>query len=233
MGTVVHNCPRCGSRQVTLDCLGSTWVAKQAWMNLAEAFFVCRACHSSCILLLRQRQNDKTLESWLESTNGLENTKLDLTNMVQITNVLNKIDVRAEPPPDHLPPNIREVFLEANRCLVAECWNAAAAMYRLVLDLSTKSILPNSDEPNANVRRSLGLRLQWLFDNGKLPVDLKELSTCIQQDGNDGAHDGTLTQEDAEDLRDFCFELTRRLFTEPERVRLAEERRKRRRAEKA
>jgi len=92
-------------------------------------------------------------------------------------------------------------------------------------------MLPAEDVPglNGKTRRDLGLRLPWLFDNGKLPGDLRELSTCVHQDGNDGAHQGTLTKEDAEDLLDFTLGLLERIFTEPERLRLAQERRDKRR----
>jgi Domain of unknown function (DUF4145) len=71
--------------------------------------------------------------------------------------------------------------------------------------------------------------LQWLFERGYLPSDLRELSTCIREDGNDGAHAGTLTKQDAEDLLDFTRALLERLYTEPQRLRLAEERRRMRR----
>jgi hypothetical protein len=88
------------------------------------------------------------------------------------------------------------------------------------------------EEPglNSKTRRDLGLRLPWLFDNGILPADLRALSSCVREDGNDGAHAGTLKKEDAQDLLDFTTALLERIFTEPERLRLAEERRAQRRA---
>jgi len=69
----------------------------------------------------------------------------------------------------------------------------------------------------------------WIFDNGILPESLRDLSSCVREDGNDGAHAGTLSKDDAEDLCDFTYVLLERLYTEPERVRLAEERRSLRR----
>ena len=85
---------------------------------------------------------------------------------------------------------------------------------------------------NARVRRDLGLRLPWLFTNGRLPEALKELSSCIKEDGDDGAHAGTLSEPDAQDLLDFTTALLERIYTEPERLRLARERRDARRAPK-
>lgn len=88
-------------------------------------------------------------------------------------------------------------------------------------------LLPVKDENglNKSIRRSLGLRLRWLFDNKILPEALKELATCIKEDGNDGAHSGTLTKEDIEDQRDFTFAILERLHTEPEKLRIAKQRR--------
>jgi hypothetical protein len=54
---------------------------------------------------------------------------------------------------------------------------------------------------------------------------------CIKEDGNDGAHEGTLKKEDAEDILDFTVALLSRLYTEPERLRLAKLRRDKRRGE--
>jgi hypothetical protein len=107
-------------------------------------------------------------------------------------------------------------------------------MFRMCVDLATRSMLPSGEEAglNAKTRRDLGLRLPWLFERGYLPADLRELSTCIREDGNDGAHAGTLMREDAEDLLDFTRALLERVYTEPERLRLAEERRVARRRER-
>lgn len=105
-------------------------------------------------------------------------------------------------------------------------------MFRLCVDMATRGMLPAEGAeggPNAKQRRDLGLRLPWLFDNGKLPEGLRDLSHCIKEDGNDGAHAGTLTKEDAEDLLDFTSRLLERVYTEPGKLKAAKERRDQRR----
>jgi hypothetical protein len=72
-----------------------------------------------------------------------------------------------------------------------------------------------------------------LFENRLLAVELKDLSACIKEDGNDGAHAGTLKKPDADDLLDFTIALLERMYTEPERLRLARERRESRRGKPA
>ena len=115
--------------------------------------------------------------------------------------------------------------------MAVNCFNAAGTMYRLCLDLATRDLLPveNADGLNSKIRFSLGLRLQWLFNNGKLPSGLQDLSSCVKEDGNDGAHEGTLTKPDADDLQDFTIALLERIYTEPRRIEAAKERRDARR----
>ena len=140
-------------------------------------------------------------------------------------------DIAAESPPEHLPENIDAAFREGAACMSIGCCNAAATMFRLCLDIATSSMLPAEDRNglNSKIRRSLGLRLPWLFEQNILPDSLRGLSSCIKDDGNDGAHEGTLSEEDAEDILDFAFVMLERIYTEPKRIELAQERRVRRR----
>ena len=112
-----------------------------------------------------------------------------------------------------------------------KCHNGAGSMFRLCIDLATKPLLPEDEVKGLNqkTRRDLGLRLKWLFDNEYLPESLRELSTCVREDGNDAAHAGNLSGDDSADLLDFTEALLQRIFTERERLRLAEERRIQRR----
>ncbi|RZG42152.1 DUF4145 domain-containing protein [Acinetobacter baumannii] len=72
-------------------------------------------------------------------------------------------------------------------------------------------------------------RLTWIFNNKILNAGLEELSRCIKDDGNDGAHDGNIGKEEADDLFDFTYELLEQVYTQPERIRLATTRRLERR----
>jgi hypothetical protein len=132
-------------------------------------------------------------------------------------------------PPEHVEGDIKNAFNEGAACLSIECYNAAATMFRLCVDLATEPLLPDPEDttktqPNRDHRRKLGLRLKWLFENGCLPRELKELASCINEEGDDGAHVGNITKDDAENLLDFATTLLERLITEPEKLKLAEER---------
>jgi hypothetical protein len=136
-------------------------------------------------------------------------------------------DTAAIQPPEYLPKNVDAAFREGAICMSSKCFNGAGTMFRLCIDLSTRAMLPEEDVDglNARIRRSLGLKLKWLFDHGKLPNALRELSECIKDDGDDGAHEGNLTEAEAGDLIDFTYEILERIYTEPEKLRLAKERR--------
>ncbi|PSS68757.1 hypothetical protein AYI85_12865 [Shewanella algae] len=68
--------------------------------------------------------------------------------------------------------------------------------------------------------------MDWLFDNNRWPSSLRELAVCIRQDGNDGAHDGDLGEDEAEDLLDFTNLFLEEIYTGPEKIRLSQERRR-------
>lgn len=157
-----------------------------------------------------------------------------LNDMFSVTGFISLKDHAKTPPPEHLPEAIDTVFREGVACQAIECFNAAGTMYRLCLDLATRELLPDEAattvaQPSKHQRRNLKPRLDWLFDQGRLPTALRELSDCVREEGNDGAHAGNLTDRDADDLLDFAFALLERLYTEPKKLALAKERRDERR----
>jgi hypothetical protein len=177
-------------------------------------------------VLSLKRPNTESLIGDLGNLGVTVNTYMDVEKFVSLKDL---ISIR---PPEHLPKDIEAAFKEGATCKSVGCYNAAGTMFRLCVDLATRSMLPAKDipEPNAATRRNLGLRLPWLISKGYLPESLRELSTCIKDDGNDGAHVGSLTEADADDLLDFTVALLERMFTEPERLRVAKERRDARRS---
>ncbi len=229
MAELVANCPRCGARQITFDLTAAKIVGVQyEWQRWYEAFCICRHCGRATIFILSDSVDadyKHVHEVGILKLQGAVNGYLKIERYVSLK------EQATVPPPDHVPERIAEVFKEGATCLAVGCYNAAGTMFRLCVDLATRSMLPKEEVEglNAKVRRDLGLRLPWLFDKGLLPAALKELSSCVKEDGNDGAHAGTLKQSDAEDLLDFTAALLERMYTEPERLRLAQERRDARR----
>lgn len=230
MAELVANCPRCGSRHITFDVIAEKIIRVQhGWQQWYEAFGICRHCSLSSIFVLSENVDGDYKHVHKV---GLLKAEGALNKYVNVKGHISMKDSAAAAPPEHLPQEIESVFVEGATCVATGCYNAAGTMFRLCVDMATKAMLPAEDVPglNAKVRRDLGLRLPWLFDNGHLPTSLRDLSSCIKEDGNDGAHTGTLSEVDAADLLDFAFALLERTYTEPARLQLAKERRNARRS---
>lgn len=235
MSELVADCPRCGSKKITFSLTRALRVPSRSgadWQLTYETFCTCRHCRRSTIFVLMASEfgyrevfaDAEKLVEWKNAVNGF----------MRIMGYVSLKDVATDLPPEHLPANIDSVFREAVTCKSVSCFNAAATMFRLCLDLATREKLPPvtagaEAAPNYKTRRDLGLRLPWLFDNNVLPEDLRDLSHAVKEDGNDGAHAGTMTAEDVDDLLDFTTALLERMYTEPTRLKLARERREARR----
>lgn len=233
MAQLVQDCPRCDTKLTTFDVLADKHTGiEHRWQNWYEVFCVCRHCGTGTIFVVANRGIPE--RDQLDKHGGPAKYPTSISDLVRVESYVSTKDEAGVTAPEHLPPAIKAAFEEGATCHAVKCPNAAGTMFRLCVDLATQPLLPKEDEDGLSykTRRDLGLRLPWLFDHKKLPEDLRELSSCIHQDGNDGAHKGTLTEEETEDLLDFATALLERMFTEPERLKAAKLRRDERRKPK-
>ena len=224
MSELVGNCPRCNTQAITFDLTQDTLVGESyGWMGIWEAFCVCRRCHGATIFVLEQKDSDhgELQRGGLKALQGA-NDHVRIRSHINITNI------KTRPSPEHLPDSIAAAFQEGSKCLAISCFNAAAAMFRLSLDLAIKGRFPGEAVKDS----TLGLRLKRLCDNKMLPEALRELSLVVKDEGNAGAHDGTIDEATAEDLIDFTERLLTHLYTEPAKLTLAKERRTQRKTQR-
>lgn len=215
------NCPRCGTLRIAFHILQVNIPAKNNREMIVELFGQCQECTQATIL--RYIPNNNANFDHLRR-GGFAVRPEDISEIGRITGHISVKDEAATDAPDHLPDEIRAVFEEGAKCRAIKCPNAAAAMFRLCLDLATKPLLPA--EPGEkisagqlkSITRSLGHRLEWMFENDVLPEILHGLTHCIKEDGNDGAHDGTVTEEDIREMEGLTVILLNRLYTEPAQV---------------
>lgn len=230
MATFVDDCPRCGSQKITFDVNGLNCCKVYSKLGGEkvyeyEVYCVCRECRKTTMFLCRPRQVNKTLDGY-----NWANLNLNLRDVAEIGRTISPADLAVEEPPEFLPEHINNAYEEGAKCLAIGCYNAAATMFRLCLDYATKDLVPDGEQgPAQKIKRSLGLRMEWLFDNHLLPESLRELAECVKDDGNDGAHEGILDKAAAEDLEDFAYLFLERLYTEPQRLVEARARREQRR----
>jgi hypothetical protein len=230
MSDLVADCPRCNTKSITFHLVASHLLQIAfGWQRWYEAFSVCKHCGKSTVFVLSQKAIEN---SPFLAVTPLENLTASANGVVNVEEFVSISDRAAMPSPEHLPPDIEAAFREGATCLTVRCFNAACTMFRLCIDLATRKRLPEVDGEGLtpHIRRTLGLRLKWMFDHGCLDEGLRDLSLGIKEDGNDGAHQGTLEEKDAEDIQDFTFELLEQLYTKPKRLVLAKERRENRRA---
>lgn len=228
MLTLVADCPRCGVKKHTFDVNGVIYTIDEDKKTLvAETFCSCRACRKGTIFVVSDHSSNMLVQN-----NQVAVYRGNLNRECTIDGFISIVDFYTIAAPKHLPEPVRKAFSEAARAYSVECWNAAACMLRASIDIATKGLLPkeNVDGLSDNIRRSLARRLKWLFQSNKLQKDLEGLAACVKDDGNDAAHSTTLGKEDAVDLLEFTVALLERIYTEPQKVRLAEQRRKERRA---
>ena len=169
------NCPRCGAQRMTFDLTQETRAPSGKW----ETFCVCRRCELATIFVLMGSQSPL-------QCGGMANKKLTVMKFVSTADEYTRCS------PAHVPDPIAAAFNEGAKCLAIDCFNAAATMFRLAVDLATSELLPSDDAepPDKLTRRYLGRRLTWLFKNGKLPERFKRLAKVVTDDGNDAAHQG-------------------------------------------
>jgi uncharacterized protein DUF4145 len=228
------DCPRCNTRASSFDVFSDQLVGEEyGWQRIYESFAVCRICHRSTVFVLaqtvlldRSNPNYRRLPSDCPASTN---------DMYRVASYINIKDMGTMAPPEHCPPSVAAAFREGATCLAVECFNAAGCMFRLCIDLASKTMLPAAgtpEAPGAQARENLFHRLNWLVGDGKIPEDLHDLAHGIREDGNDGAHAGTLTKDEADDLQEFSRELLERVYALPGRVKAAAERRAAKKAPK-
>jgi hypothetical protein len=226
---IAATCPRCETVNVTFDILAAAAHPDNGFKYYA--FCWCRKCHKPTVFDMSSN-NTGNIPTRADFAGHL------ITEIFKVTPSM-LVFSNAVKCPDHVPDEISAIFKEAETCLAVSCYDAAGAMFRKVLDASTRlriGVEPQSvpkGDPNYisfKEAKDLRLRLDWLFERNKLPAELKELVSCVHQDGNDAAHSAeTIGQEAALDLQDFTVSILETLYTTPGRIAANIERRDTRR----
>ena len=149
MALLVADCPRCGSHSITFDVTGNTILNEDygTW----EAFCVCRHCEVSTIFELHWDEGTREMASRLPEPRGLES----VNEYYRVERHVTVADFNTRPSPEHVPTEIVAAFDEGAKCLAIGCFNAAAAMFRLALDIATRRLLPSDDAGGRPLARKI------------------------------------------------------------------------------
>ena len=213
------DCPRCDAKRTTFDVkyLNVLPHRRNFVQPLVETFATCRACNQATVFELVPI-NDSATEQLVRRAGELANKNLG--SVAQIVGYVNTSSMAAVQPPDHLPGPVEAAFKEGAMCLSIACSNAAGSMLRLCLDLASKELLTKVPatapvQPNNHQTNNLSARLDFLIDNGYLPHALHDLVHCIRDDGNVAAHQGAVTDDEAQEMMDLTLQVLNRVYTEP------------------
>lgn len=230
------DCPRCAVKAVTAD-MGACTITHWDFGGNAiswEASGVCRRCEKSAIYKLRRRSDNDARNAIAQCRGNLHQYPGHWDNLVECVGHINLVDNAMPEVPEHLPDLVGAAFREALICMSVGCANAAGAMFRLSLDLSTKALLDQVVQDSGEAAPRLAVdrladRITWLIDKRHVPARLKGFAHEVRLSGNDGAHDGSLSIADVQDLYDFSDAYLREMHTAPGQLAEVEARRKARR----
>ena len=159
---------------------------------------------------------------------------LALGKTMQVTKHISVRNQKAKKAPDDVPKKIANIYLEATESLTGNCYNAACAMFRTALDMTTQNMVSNNtaiDIPKDD-NYTLNKRIKWLISNNFIPSELQDFLDNVRLDGNDAAHEGTATEAESLDLQDFVDTIFDRIYVQPAKLERAKQRRAERRKPK-
>jgi hypothetical protein len=150
MSELVADCPRCGAQRTTFDVVGHPVdIGLHDWQHEYELFSRCRHCMRTTVFVVRQKKVED--EKIFKIPGVLVEYKGALNDVIYIHGYVSLRDQSRYAAPDHVPEKIEKAFNEGATCLAVECWNAAAAMFRLCVDLYQVAMIM-TDGPNRPCR---------------------------------------------------------------------------------
>lgn len=198
--TLVHDCPHCNTEKSGFTLVGEAPIpnTQSRW----HVFFRCNSCFGPLAVAAYNGtgQPPSKLSGNLARLRSVDELKY-----------FPKATVTAAPA--HAPEPVARAFIQADYAIKRQHWEAAAAMDRRALEISTKEMAPE------HIKLSLYQRIEKLADAGKLTPSLKEWAHDLRLLGNDALHeiDG-VTEEEATQAHELTRFVLIYLYTLPAQV---------------
>ncbi len=222
MGTIVSDCPHCGTKHASHIIFGRQVAseAKKVRSNTNSHHFrwsvyvgaVCSGCDGPSVATLK---TDRDYPGHAHAIQHSAELTKDLQNIEHYG--FSAVEIWPAPPepsiPAFLTPAIERSLLQAERNFPIEGnEEAAAIMYRRSLELAVKEKAPD-------IGGSLASRIKKMVANHDLTPAIGEWATEIRLLGNDAAHDmGNIDREELGMVRGFADAVLRYLYTLPAEV---------------
>jgi hypothetical protein len=105
-----------------------------------DVLAVCRNCRKPTIWVIAQ--DDYHASDFLNKNPSLAKISDSLNNYSRVEGYISIKDMGVMDAPEYVPEVMANAFREGATSVVTNCPNAAGAMFRLVIDLTTRPILP-------------------------------------------------------------------------------------------
>ncbi|MBD6946037.1 DUF4145 domain-containing protein [Vibrio parahaemolyticus] len=203
MATLIRTCPHCNSVSMTFEAFGELLTG--SYDRGGKHFLVplmCNGCNGGLFAEVKY--------NWGPTPYNIMGT---IDSNPEACEVLEVYPEAQEPEaPEHVPSNIASFYVQAEKSLHQNSFDASAMMSRKALEVATKTLDPDGSG-------SLYRRVEKLYDDNLITVSLKEWAHIIREDGNVAAHEiDPVDEKHAQELIDFCELFLMYTFTMPQMI---------------
>jgi hypothetical protein len=209
--SIRHNCPHCDTQRIAFTLAAETKLAAPRandWLTL----FKCAKCQGGLVIEYQYQVNHGVTSPGAcngdPSNLGFHEYKFYPGKM---------------PPssPSHTPEPMLRFFKQAVEALHSGSPDAAGAMSRKVLDVSTQTLLRELIGEDAKKFGTIQKAIDELAARNVLTPALREWAHVVRLEGNVAAHDADpYTQEEADELLSFVDLYLTYVYTMPARLEL-------------
>jgi len=211
MSVMVMTCPHCGAEKMTFNvAVGARHIDR----NYSTALAFCNACNQPVAAKFFLRSGNFSAGNDLVDYNGdlLEERNLFNTNIWPKSEAITS--------PASAPDRVARNYVEAVQARKARLWNAACGSYRRCMELALKDFAPDIDA------WKLEKRIDKLAADNRITPDIQEWAHSLRLDGNEALHgDADATEEMAEQMHHLTYFLLTYLYTLPNQIQQARDRR--------
>lgn len=211
MAVFATDCPHCGVTNCSFQIISSFQnpVRHHVWNLFAN----CPGCHYPICAVLSF--NGKPYDARDPSVYPVNLSGRDSPYQVNaIYPTVIKIDM-----PEGIPENVAKAFRQAAETRKSRHFDAAAAMYRKSMELGLKEKSPEI------AAWKIEKRIDQMAEQGLITKELQEWAHELRLDGNDAVHAADATAEVVDQMHNLCKFLLIYLYTLPEQVKEARQRR--------
>lgn len=194
------NCPHCFTEKVAFKFMGYVKIkdTNMATKSAHTTFWACANCHNGLCATVETERLEYPCKA-----NDAANYNFTVLKTYP--------EVKASQAPEHTPENIAKIYIQGKNSFNRKEFDAATTMMRKALEMAVKPLIP---DPKI---KKLFNKIEFLKNNGLIPVSMVEWAHAIRDIGNDGAHD-TVSKKDAHDIVYFTEMFLTYIYTLPTKI---------------